>query len=123
MPVRLLNSAVLKWPDRQKVINEARKWARMVGGNNKNIQQILCFGSICTGFWGVGSDLDVLIILNESDFPYSYRSSIYSEYLSIISIPVDILVYTTEEMDEMSKKRPRFLREIDESALDRKSVV
>jgi uncharacterized protein len=110
MPVRLLNSAILKWPDKQKVLNEAKLWAQSIGHNDHNIGSIYCFGSICTGHWGVGSDLDILIILKKSKVPFISRARLYDT--SIISVPADLLVYTHAEISKLTKEKSRFMGEI-----------
>lgn len=123
MPVRLLNSAILKWPDKQKVLNEAKLWAESVGLSDRNIVKIFCFGSICTGRWGVGSDLDILIILKETTVPFISRAMTFDA--SAISVPTDILVYTESEIATLSKEKDRFLDEIRKNSilLYRQSVL
>lgn len=115
MPVRLLNSVVLKWPDKQKVLYEAKLWATSTGLEDDNIVRIFCFGSICTGLWGVGSDLDILIVLKQTPVPFITRASLYET--SAISVPADILVYTQAEITDLSRKKSRFIDEIQKYAI------
>ena len=63
MPVRLLSSSVLKWPDAQTVDKAVRRWAEDIHQNRKDVLRIGYFGSYARGDWGVGSDLDLIIIL------------------------------------------------------------
>jgi uncharacterized protein len=115
MPVRLLNSAILKWPDKQKVLNEAKLWAQSTGHDDYNIVSIYFFGSICTGTWGVGSDLDIIIILKKTKVPFISRASFYDT--SIISVPVDLLVYTQAEISKLTKEKSRFMDTIAKSSV------
>jgi len=115
MPVRSLNSAILKWPDKQKVLNEARLWAGSTGHGDENIVKIFCFGSICTSKWGVGSDIDILIILKQTTVPFISRARIFDA--SSISVPADILVYTQSEIATLSKEKGRFLDEIRKNSI------
>ena len=94
MPVRLLNSSVLKWPDQRQVIDEFKKWAGKYK-QNSNIIKIGYFGSYPTSSYGVGSDLDVIIILKESEIPFNRRSTGFD--LTSISVPADLVVYTEYE--------------------------
>ena len=115
MPVKLLNSAVLKWPEKNKVLNEAKLWAKSMGLGDDNIVKIYCFGSICKGTWGVGSDLDIAIIIKKTTVPFISRASLYDS--SAISVPTDILVYTQAEITKLSKEKSRFMDEIEKRSL------
>ena len=70
MPVRSLNSPVLKWPDAQTVVQALEGWAEKVTRDRPEVVRIGFFGSYARGDWGVGSDLDLLFIVAESDQPF-----------------------------------------------------
>jgi len=111
MPVRSLGSSVLKWPDRKKVIQQAGDWADKTGYDDKNIVGIKCFGSIVSDDrWGVGSDIDILIILKSSDKDFMKRCLDYN--VSEIDVPADILVYTEDEITLLAAENSRFYHEI-----------
>ncbi len=74
MPVRSLNSSVLKWPDARTVDSAVRCWTDKVLQERQDILAIGYFGSYARGDWGVGSDLDLIIILKNSDKPFEKRS-------------------------------------------------
>ena len=74
MPVRLLSSPVLKWPDAQTVDKAVRRWAEDIHQNRKDVLRIGYFGSYARGDWGVGSDLDLIVIVKHSDLPFERRS-------------------------------------------------
>jgi uncharacterized protein len=115
MPVRSLNSAILKWPEKQKVLSEAKVWAKSTGLNDNNILMIYCIGSICSDTWGVGSDLDIVIILKKTTVPFISRACSYET--SAISVPVDLLVYTESEITKLSNGKSRFTDEIVKNAV------
>ena len=116
MPVKLLNSAILKWPDENTVLEKAKIWAQKTGSKNNNIAKISSFGSITTGRWGVGSDCDILIELEICSLPFMERSLGYNT--SDIPVPVEIVVYTTGELIAMRKEGHRFMREFDRDSID-----
>lgn len=58
MPVRSLNSSVLRWPDPDSVVKAVRRWAKKYGENKPEVERIGYFGSYARGDAGVGSDLD-----------------------------------------------------------------
>ena len=47
----------------------------------------------------MGSDLDVVILLEECDLPYTKRAAHWN--LSNLPVPVDALVYTLSEWESM----------------------
>ena len=115
MPVKYTNSAVLKWPDRQRILESATIWAEKIGQTDKAVISIRCFGSIASDRWGVGSDLDILIELESSSKPFMERSLDYTPLN--IDVPVEILVYTTKELSDMEKQGYRFIKELKKNAI------
>lgn len=51
---------------------------------------------------GVGSDLDVVLIVSESDLPFEGRASKWD--LTVLPVPVDVLVYTQGEWERMTQQ-------------------
>ena len=94
MPVRSLNSSVFAWPDRNQVEQAFTRWAQqqLVGGNAARVGY---FGSCAHGPWGVGSDLDVIVVVHESREPFVRRAAGFDT--GSLPVPVDLLVYTTDE--------------------------
>ncbi len=111
MPVRSLNSAVLKWPDRREVLKQARQWAKKLAAGHPEIRSIHCFGSITDDRWGVGGDLDILIEVSHSEKDFLERGTDYTS--ESLPVAADILVYTTEELVSMRSKKSRFIEEFD----------
>lgn len=103
MPVRLLSSSVLKWPSAHIVDQALRRWTEKVAGERADILQIGYFGSYARGDWGVGSDLDLIIILRNSDQPFANRSSGFDT--AELPVPADVLVYTTTEWQLLAQQR------------------
>lgn len=95
MPVRSLNSSVLKWPDRKTVDREVRRWAMEVAKGSTKILRIGYFGSYARDDWGVGSDLDLVVIID------SDKSENISNYPDATELPVpaDVLIYTQKEWE------------------------
>lgn len=102
MPVRLLSSSVLKWPDEQMVEKALRVWVeRMVQGRG-DVLRIGYFGSYARGDWGVGSDLDLVIVVEHSKQPFFRRSIEWDT--TLLPVPVDILVYTQDEWQRLHRQ-------------------
>lgn len=61
------------------------------------VEAVILFGSLARGEFGVGSDVDLLLVLRESSLPFPDR---IAAYLPEGSVPVDVDVfpYTVEEV-------------------------
>ncbi len=102
MPVRSLSSSVLKWPDAQLVDQAIRVWAFTLGKSHSQILKIGYIGSYARGDWGVGSDVDILILVSHSEQPFEQRSSEWDT--GALPIPADVIVYTIEEWQRLPKE-------------------
>ena len=103
MPKRLLNSPVLKWPDAQTVIEELHRWAKQVLRQRQDVNRIGFFGSYARGNDGVGSDLDLIIIVEHSDDPFERRGVAWD--MTKLPVPTDLLIYTKEEWQSLDPNR------------------
>ncbi|MFH1567254.1 MAG: nucleotidyltransferase domain-containing protein [Gemmatimonadota bacterium] len=61
-------------------------------------EQIIVFGSAANGRWRPDSDLDLLVVM-ESDLPRHRRAAPLRMLFDPYPCPMDILVYTAEEVE------------------------
>ena len=115
MPVRSLNSSVLKWPDRAAVDRAARAWAIDAAGQHPGLLCAAYFGSYARGDWGVGSDLDLVLIVAEASAPFERRALRWD--LSALPVPAELLVYTEQEWQRMQAQGGRFARTLAREAV------
>ena len=115
MPVRSLNSAVLKWPGPDEVIPALRVWARRIAWDRPLVRAVGCFGSYASGEWGVGSDADLLVLLSKSDVPFERRGLAFDA--SGLPVPAEVLVYTEEEWRRMKESGSRFAGTVEAEAV------
>jgi len=103
MPVRSLNSSVLIWPKREQVVTALEACAK----KTKTVNPALClvgyFGSVARGDWGLGSDLDDVILVEESELSFERRAILFD--LSDLPVAVDVLVYTAAELERLTARR------------------
>jgi hypothetical protein len=108
MPVRSLNSSVLVWPDRQQVHQSVHEWARalVAARPDLGVKRIGYFGSYARGDWGVGSDVDLVVIVDRAEEPFERRAvALPAESLPV---PAEVLVYTETEWRNILDRGGRF---------------
>jgi predicted nucleotidyltransferase len=115
MPVRSSSSPVLVWPSREQVVAAARGYAERLVAADARVLRVALVGSYATGNHGPGSDADLLVEMSECQTPPTRRA------LELppprLPVPVDLLVFTRGEVDELQRTRPRWTREVLQSAL------
>jgi len=66
-----------------------------VCANDPNVVRIGYFGSYAKGNWGVGSDLDVVLLVHATDEDRFIRGRHFDTFG--LPVPVDLLVFTDDE--------------------------
>ena len=95
MPVRSSSSAIIRWPDADTVGRAVRRWAEDLGRTATGVVAVGYFGSYARGDWGVGSDVDVVVILEHAAEPFERRAARWDA--TRLPVPADVLVYTRAE--------------------------
>lgn len=92
------NSVKVFWLEKEKLLEALRKEIERLVGEHRCIEEIVLFGSLAEGRAIPGSDVDLLLILDESHKPFPER---IEEWLSQIHLdfPVDVFPYTRAELD------------------------
>ena len=97
---------MLAWPDAKVVDEAARRWAEDLRRAEASVVAVGYFGSYARGDWGVGSDLDMVVIVEDSREPFERRAARWDA--TGLPVPADVLVYTSAEWRRMSGR----LREV-----------
>jgi uncharacterized protein len=74
-------------------------------------RQVIIFGSYAKGTATIKSDLD-LFVIKETHLPMSHRADDLLPLLSGVLIPVDVHVYTPEEVEEYGKEPFSFVSSV-----------
>ncbi len=75
--------------------------------------KIILFGSYAYGNSAINSDLDIMVVLQESNLPRFKRGrSIRLELQRIFDIDIDLLVYTQAEVNEWSNVELSFVNTV-----------
>ena len=115
MPVRSLNSSVLKWPSQKTVDWAVRSWTVEQVEERSEIIRLGYFGSYARDDWGVGSDLDLIAVVNETSEPFERRSLSWD--LNSLPVPAEIIVYSLTEWENLKKKDTKFARTLKSEAI------
>lgn len=97
MPVRRLDSSVFKWPTREDVIRSVKAWASSVARSSSIVVRIGYRGSLASGNWGVGSDVDLIVVVGSTNRDFLGRARDCD--VTSLPVPADLLVYTYEEIE------------------------
>lgn len=111
MPVRSSSSPVLRWPDREAVLGAARAWTDRLVSSRHDVLKVGCFGSYARGDWGVGSDLDLVVVVDRSEEPPMRRGARF-DTVTGLPVPVDLLVYTAAEWQQVESRDDPFTRRL-----------
>ncbi len=106
MPVRSLSSSVLRWPDARAVRGALRTWSERAARAHPELQAVGLFGSYARGDWGVGSDADVVLVLEHAPAPFVERARDWD--LSTLPVPADVLVYDAAEWEALPSAPTRW---------------
>ena len=108
MPVRSSSSSVVRRPERAEVEAAARAFARAEAERRPELVRLGYFGSYARGDAGVGSDLDLVAVVESSGIPFERRAANWD--LARLPVPAEVLVYTAAEWAAMETRGDRFAR-------------
>ena len=108
MPVKSLNSSVIKWPNQTQVHAAFCTWAEEAANQRPELLKLGYFGSYARSDWGVGSDLDIVAIVAHTSTPFERRSLDWE--LNQLPVPAEVLIYTQAEWQQMQAEGSRFAK-------------
>jgi hypothetical protein len=108
MPVRSLRSSVLRWPDAATVEVAVRAWAERVARERADVVAVGWFGSYPRGDWGVGSDVDLVVVVAQADEGFERRGARFDA--TGLPVPADVVVYTRAEWARRAAEGGAFTR-------------
>lgn len=109
MPGIFFPSSRPRFVEAKEIVAKLRETALNVARVNHNVQAVYLFGSHAQGNAGLHSDADILVVLNKDSRPWLERQDEYILAFADAPVPVDVLVYTKEELDAALKKGNSFL--------------
>ena len=108
--VRSLGSAKIISLDIENARDKLRRLARNLKDQDDNVFSVWLFGSLARGDALPGSDADILIVLNDSDLPFSERITRFMDYFAGLGLGIDIFPLTKRELE--AKKNDLFWKKV-----------
>jgi predicted nucleotidyltransferase len=96
---------VRRWPAAAEVLEQAGRWAALQRSRHPDLLAVGVFGSYGRGTAGVGSDPDLLLILQRCDEPIWNRLRRCDT--SSLPLACDLLVYSLEEWRSLPQCNPK----------------
>lgn len=109
---RSLSSVIVKSIDEAEVRRRVEEYATHLLASQPEIEEIVVFGSFTKDTYAPGSDIDILIVLSDSD--KSPRDRIPDLLPGAFPVGVDLFPYTRQEIESM--KDSAFLSEVFKSS-------
>jgi uncharacterized protein len=112
MPMPSPSGSVLRWPAAAEVMERAECWAATQKLFHSDLLAVGVFGSYGRGTAGVGSDLDLLLVLRHCDDPIWQRLRRWDT--SALPLACDLLVYGLKEwltLPQWNQKLAQALRQ------------
>lgn len=114
MQKRSSNSVKNIYKNRKYILKDLKERAKEIK-EQKNVEEVILFGSMARGDYGLYSDADILLILEESGKKrYFDRIPEFIDYFLKAPIDVDLFPYTREEIKRMKDSNPFIKRALAE---------
>ena len=105
-----MSSVIIKSIVRNKIQTAVSAYAADLRHKHPEVERIIWFGSWVTGSPTPGSDVDLCLILSESDQPRRER---ISKYLPLgFPVGVDLFAYTQDEFEQLKQHSPSWYQAI-----------
>jgi predicted nucleotidyltransferase len=106
---------VLVWPAREEVERALRHWAAAEGRRHPEQLAVGYFGSYARGDHGVGSDIDILVVVRDSARAFHERPLDWDA--TTLPVPADVVVYTETELRTLEASGTGFGRRLREETV------
>jgi predicted nucleotidyltransferase len=99
-----LSSVIIKSANKKEITQAVQAYVSRLCATHPEIEQVIWFGSWINGLPTPGSDVDLCLILSESNKPIRER---IPDYLPVgFPVGLDLFPYTKEEFKVLSKRSP-----------------
>lgn len=101
-----MSSVVIKSIDRQRIEQAVEDYVARLFAQHSEIESVIWFGSRVNGLPTPGSDVDLCLILSDSDKPMRER---IPDYLPVgFPVGIDLFPYTVSEFERLKNESPEW---------------
>jgi len=115
MQTKSFDSVKIKYLDKPAIMKAIKRLVKDLSQESPKIAEIRLFGSLARDEAVPGSDVDILIILTDSDLPFTDRIMKYMP--SSFPVGIDVLPYTQSEIEAMLDQGNHFLKSAMEDSI------
>ena len=112
MQKKLSDSVKIRYLNGEEILTQLRRCATRLKKSDPNVLRVILFGSLIHGDYGPRSDADLLIILSSDKRRRIDRIPEFLHAFSDVTVPVDVLPLTTEELDNEVDQNNLHIRRI-----------
>ncbi len=98
--------------DETKLKGLLKEIATKIKDEHPEVNEIVLFGSFARRDYTPYSDIDIAIIVDHSDKKFIERADDFIDYFAEILLDVNLIIYTSSEIDKMIKTESGFLKEV-----------
>ena len=110
MPEKSSDFVKVVFADKDKVLHQLKDYAKSLKRARPEVERVGYFGSYANDTYGPASDVDLLIILRQSDKRFLDR---IPDFLTDnLSICCDVFPYTSEEIEKMQGQNNPWIRHV-----------
>lgn len=88
------------WLNRKLLRQRLMKAVKTMASERKEVLRVILFGSVAEDREIPGSDVDIMIVAEECEKKFFDRPDKYFDYFDNIGLPVELFVYSEEEVEE-----------------------
>ncbi|MCM8761939.1 MAG: nucleotidyltransferase domain-containing protein [Candidatus Omnitrophica bacterium] len=98
--------------DKEELLSKLKEITKRIKDEDEEVMDIFLYGSFVKNNYTPLSDIDIAIILSNSDKNFIKRQDDFIDYFSGLEMDVNIVVYTDKEFNKLIKEENPFVKEI-----------
>jgi uncharacterized protein len=91
------------------------RWAGDAASSNPEVERVGYIGSYARGDWGVGSDVDLIVVVRNCERGPLERALDFGT--TALPVPADLIVYTAEEWRSLESRSARLFEVANEEGI------
>lgn len=107
-----MSSVEIKYTDPNEITAAVMRFVAGLRSTFPEIESVIWFGSWVSGLPSAGSDVDLCVIVSQTDLPLRDRVARFLP--TRFPVGVDMVVYTADELKQLSEEHPSWYQAIEQ---------